>query len=469
MKDSHIQWTEDTWNPWHGCKKVSLGCKFCYMYRDRERMGQSPSTVLKSKTKFDYPLKEKYPLVIFTCSWSDWFIDEADEWRAEAWKIIETTQRHTYQILTKRPKRILGHLPSNWGHGYNNVWLGVSGENEELTFQRLTELLRVPAKVRFLSAEPLLEDICSPRNLALIAQLDWLIIGGESGNDTGKYRYRPMESDWAQNLINACVKLGVPVFMKQAGTYLSKKLGLADRSGGIPSEWPKELQVRQYPSYTNRAAEKVKASMVKQMNLGLNGTINSDNETPKAAKEISDLPTFSGFKAPISNINPVRLLTVDNVYKTLKSDKNKAITEQLRAMESKEEARIFKAENFHYVTFSGEFTSRREVDLVKHSSLMVLDFDDIGDVSNLREQLLADASFETVLLFTSPSGNGVKWVIQFDPIEWSHDDYFQSVSNYIFHTYGVEIDQSGRDVSRACFIGYDPDVFINNKYINASK
>ena len=107
---SKIQWTNATWNPWHGCKKVSPGCKFCYMYRDKERYNQDPTTVLKSKTKFNAPLQWNEPKLIFTCSWSDWFIEEADQWRAEAWKIIKNTPHHTYQILTKRPERIKDHL-----------------------------------------------------------------------------------------------------------------------------------------------------------------------------------------------------------------------------------------------------------------------------------------------------------------------------------------------------------------------
>ena len=93
---SHIQWTDSTWNPWHGCKKVSDGCKFCYMYRDKERYGQDPTQVTKSKTKFAEPLLWKESRKIFTCSWSDFFIDEADEWRQNAWDIIKATPQHIY-------------------------------------------------------------------------------------------------------------------------------------------------------------------------------------------------------------------------------------------------------------------------------------------------------------------------------------------------------------------------------------
>ena len=90
-KNSKIQWTDDTWNPWHGCTKVSPGCKFCYMYRDKVKYGQEGKFVERSKTKFKDPLKWKESRLIFTCSWSDWFIKEADEWRPDAWDIIRKT------------------------------------------------------------------------------------------------------------------------------------------------------------------------------------------------------------------------------------------------------------------------------------------------------------------------------------------------------------------------------------------
>lgn len=243
-----IQWTDATWNPWHGCTKVGPGCKYCYMYRDKERYGQDATTVLRSKTKFNEPLKWHEPKRVFTCSWSDFFHADADAWRKDAWDVIRQTPHLTYQILTKRPERILNHLPSDWGkNGYDNVWLGVTGENEEMTFKRVQTLLGVPAKVRFLSAEPLLDDITSERVKPLISELDWVIIGGESGNKSGLYRYRPMDLKWAENIIDVCFSSNIPVFMKQLGTYQSDKLNLQERHGGNPSEWPSKLQVRQFP------------------------------------------------------------------------------------------------------------------------------------------------------------------------------------------------------------------------------
>src|SRR3990167_6883297 len=97
---SKIEWTNDTWNPWHGCTKVSEGCDHCYMFRDKVRYGQDPELVVRSKTTFTAPLKWKEPSLVFTCSWSDWFHKAADAWRDEAWAIIKATPHLTYQILT---------------------------------------------------------------------------------------------------------------------------------------------------------------------------------------------------------------------------------------------------------------------------------------------------------------------------------------------------------------------------------
>lgn len=260
-ENSKIQWTDATWNPWHGCKKVSPGCKYCYMYRDKDRYGQDPTTVLRSKSTFNAPLKWSQDMQmglpkgdaftgmkIFTCSWSDFFIEEADEWRPEAWEIIKKTPEFTYQILTKRPGRINYCLPPDWDHGYDNVWLGVSIESDE-EINRAFLLHNVKAKAKFISAEPLIGAIDKFPNLFGYGglDLDWLIIGGESGNKTGKYLYRACSIGWIEELIWWCNHLSVPVFVKQLGSSLADELGLKDKFGGDISEWPLDLQVRQFP------------------------------------------------------------------------------------------------------------------------------------------------------------------------------------------------------------------------------
>jgi protein gp37 len=202
---SQIEWTEATWNPWHGCHKVSPGCAHCYMYRDKKRYGQDPSRVVRGKTTFRLPLKWTDPRIIFTCSWSDFFIPEADKWRPEAWEIIRATPQHTYQILTKRPERILAQLSKHWP--LPNVWLGVSVENPRF-YWRIAILREIPAFVKFLSLEPLL----SPMPDLPLDNISWVIVGGESGPEC-----RPMKSEWACQIRDRCRDSRVPFFFKQWG------------------------------------------------------------------------------------------------------------------------------------------------------------------------------------------------------------------------------------------------------------
>ena len=260
-----IQWTDSTWNPWHGCTKISKGCKYCYMYRDKERYGQDPTTVLRSKTKFSEPLKWKENKLVFTCSWSDFFIKEADSWRDEAWRIIKSTPHLTYQILTKRPVRVKDNLPSDWGdNGYKNVWLGVSVESQD-EISRIHELLKIPSYCYFASLEPLLSPIdlisenilCTNPKLSkselswrevttAMNYLDWVIVGGESGGNK-KYKFRPCELDWIKNIVSQCSQAHTPVFVKQLGTHLKRQLYLTDNHGGNINEFPLDLQIRQMP------------------------------------------------------------------------------------------------------------------------------------------------------------------------------------------------------------------------------
>ena len=249
-KVSGIQWTDGSWNPHHGCRKVSTGCKYCYMYRDKERYGQDPTTVLRSKVNFNAPLKWKDPMKIFTCSWSDWFIEEADAWRDDLWKIIKATPHHTYQILTKRPERILQCLPTDWGTGYENVWLGVSVENQE-NIGRCDILGKIPAKVRFVSAEPLIGAVDFKEMFAKY-EFSWCIIGGESGNATGKYLYRECKAEWIKDIIADCKEQNVAVFVKQLGTHMAKELGLKEKHGGEMNEWEKAIQIREFPTIRSK-------------------------------------------------------------------------------------------------------------------------------------------------------------------------------------------------------------------------
>lgn len=202
---SAIEWTEATWNPWHGCERVSPGCAHCYMYRDKKRYGQDPTSVVRSKSTFKEPVKWSEPRVIFTCSWSDFFIEEADAWRSDAWHIIRSTPHHTYQILTKRPSRIKDHLPPDWP--LPNVWLGVSVENPTFLW-RIVALKAIPATVRFLSLEPLLAPLPS----LPLDGISWVIVGGESGPGC-----RPMKAEWVRDIRRQCSQAQVAFFFKQWG------------------------------------------------------------------------------------------------------------------------------------------------------------------------------------------------------------------------------------------------------------
>lgn len=179
------------------------------------------------------------------------------------------------------------------------------------------------------------------------------------------------------------------------------------------------------------------------------------------------LPKFSLYKKPIYNIKPFKETDVLEVYKQIKSDNYKYYTDELRKISDAEKARKYKAFNFEYVTFSGIFSERNEKHLKKHSGLLTIDFDHLPNLTSLKTKLLEDEYFETDLLFTSPSGNGLKWVVSIDVTKTKHQDYFKAITNYIEHTYRLKIDQSGKDTSRACFLPHDPNAFMNPKYVQS--
>lgn len=283
-KETGISWTDATWNIAIGCSKVDEDCKFCYMYRDAERYGYDAKSVRKTKTVFDLPLKIKEPSKIFTSSLTDVFHPDIDSYRSEMWDIIRKCPHHTFQILTKRPERIIEHLPDDWGEGWDNVWLGTSIGSAK-GYSRYFSLIKVPAKVRFLSLEPLHEDIlkmnsvvvlpcdltkekqeeiyerqkntdplfiyesisCQVEPITPFDGISWVIIGGESGNEAGKYRYRPCKLEWIESIVHACKEAEIPVFVKQLGTHLSKEMGLKDRHGADINEWPEHLRIREFP------------------------------------------------------------------------------------------------------------------------------------------------------------------------------------------------------------------------------
>jgi len=194
-----------------------------------ERYGRNFNTVTRAKG-FYTPLNWKEPALVFVNSWSDFFIEEADEWRSDAWDVIWKTPHLTYQILTKRPENIKDRLPANWGWGWDNVWLGVSAENQAMADKRIPILLSIPSSIRFVSAEPLLGKIdlglwcmdCDDYMRIHRAEgehltdagdgLHWIIAGGESGHTP-----RPSDIDWFRSIRDQCLSANIPFFFKQVG------------------------------------------------------------------------------------------------------------------------------------------------------------------------------------------------------------------------------------------------------------
>ncbi|MFD1613712.1 BT4734/BF3469 family protein [Gelatiniphilus marinus] len=172
----------------------------------------------------------------------------------------------------------------------------------------------------------------------------------------------------------------------------------------------------------------------------------------------------SFFKAPVRNVFPTETMRLHQVFELITSDKYKKITEDLRLITDVKEARKFKANHFDYVTFSGTFEKRNDSNLLQHSNLLTIDFDHLDNLQELKTQLLNDEYFETEMLFISPSGDGLKWIIRIDVSEVTHSEYFTAVANYIKHNYNIEVDQSGKDVSRACFLPYDPTAFLHKRH-----
>jgi protein gp37 len=181
---------------------------------------------------------------IFTNSMSDFFHERGDVYRPWAWRIIKKHNQYDWQILTKRPERISSCLPPDWNDGWKQVWIGISAENNEVCEERFNALKTVPGYIKFASVEPLLEQI----NLRPYLQdIQWVIVGGESGNDYGAYRYRPCKIEWIEDVVNQCREAVVPVFVKQLGTYLHHQMKLSHWYGGNINEFPEQLKIRQFP------------------------------------------------------------------------------------------------------------------------------------------------------------------------------------------------------------------------------
>ncbi|MCM1022040.1 MAG: phage Gp37/Gp68 family protein [Muribaculum sp.] len=223
------------WNPWHGCHKISAGCKNCYVYREDAARGSAiPSSEVRKTSSFNLPIRRdrqknwKFPAGthFWLCFTSDLLIEEADEWRPEIWNIIRQRSDCIFTFLTKRIDRLAQCLPSDWGEGYDNVFIGCTTENQDRADYRLPIFLSLPIKHRSIAVEPMLERV-DLRKYLDPNLIEGVFIGGESG----KYA-RPLNYDWVLDLRQQCIEAGVSFGFHQTGSYLIKD----DKQYYIPRE-----------------------------------------------------------------------------------------------------------------------------------------------------------------------------------------------------------------------------------------
>lgn len=221
MAQSSIEWTEMTWNPTTGCDKISAGCKYCYaevMARRLEAMGiekyKDGFELRLHESALNVPFEWKKPKIVFVNSMSDLFHKDVPlSFIQRVFEVMNKTQQHTYQVLTKRAERLYElHDKLNWT---TNIWMGVSVENEKVK-DRIDFLRETNAKVKFLSCEPLI----GPLNNINLDNIHWAIVGGESGR-----KARPMKESWVWDIRQQCADQGVAFFFKQWGGTNKKKAG----------------------------------------------------------------------------------------------------------------------------------------------------------------------------------------------------------------------------------------------------
>lgn len=211
-----------SWNPWHGCHRISEGCKNCWCYRIDEAYDKDSGIVKKTKTGFNLPLKKdrqgcyKIPkgAEVATAFTSDFFIEEADEWRTEAWEIIKKRSDVYFLIATKRISRFMDCIPDDWGDGYDNVIICVSIENQKAADLRLPALIAAPIKHRGVFAAPLLERIDFGKYLKS-GKLDLISVSGESAPES-----RICDFEWVDDIRIQCNNYGVPFSFHQTGSRL---------------------------------------------------------------------------------------------------------------------------------------------------------------------------------------------------------------------------------------------------------
>lgn len=210
------------WNLWHGCRKISEGCRHCYVYRRDKQYGKDSSVVTRT-ANFALPVKRKRDKIykvpagetVYTCFTSDFFVQDADKWRAEAWVMISERRDLKFFMITKRIDRFQVSLPEDWGEGYEHVSIACTVENQAMADYRLSIYKELPIKHKIIICAPLLEK------LDLISYLDASVeevsVGGESGSEA-----RICEYDWVLDIRRQCMEKGVPFCFHQTGARLRK-------------------------------------------------------------------------------------------------------------------------------------------------------------------------------------------------------------------------------------------------------
>lgn len=212
------------WNPWHGCIKCSEGCQNCYVYYSDRLRGKNAAEVYKTKTGFKYPLskdrKKQYKIqsgeMLSVCMTSDFFLEEADEWRDEAWNIMRERSDVVFLLLTKRPERIKKCLPEDWGDGWENIFLNVTCETQRRADERIPLLLELPFKHKGVYCAPLLEAVTIGEYLDS-GQIEQVACGGENYGGA-----RPCDFDWVKALREECASRDITFCFMETGTTFIK-------------------------------------------------------------------------------------------------------------------------------------------------------------------------------------------------------------------------------------------------------
>lgn len=221
--ENKISKNSTLWNPWHGCHKLSAGCKHCYVYRGDSKRGKD-SSIIKKTEKFNLPLQQKrdksYKIpagnLVYTCFTSDFLIEEADEWRAEAWGMMKQREDLHFLFITKRIDRLNKCLPPDWGDGYDNVTICCTMENQDRVDYRLPIYKAAPIKHKVIICEPLLTSIDFKEELG--TWVEQIVAGGESGKEA-----RVCNFEWVLDIRRQCMEHKINFWFKQTGYRFMKE------------------------------------------------------------------------------------------------------------------------------------------------------------------------------------------------------------------------------------------------------